>query len=72
MVNKDKLIEELQILLYTKASKFVKKHKLSIRSIKMDSDETIIIENATIMESPSMSKVYKLSNAKINREIKNG
>ncbi len=70
MVDKDKLIIELQELLIKTAVKFT--NKLSIRSIEMDHQETIIIENRSIMDSPSMTKVYKLSNAKINREIENG
>ena len=71
-MSKDKLIQELQILLYTEATKFVKKHKLSIRGIKIDSKETIIIENSTIMDSPSMTKEYKFSNEKLNGELNNG
>jgi len=72
MVDKDKLMNELQELLIKTAVSFTNKYKLSIKSIKIDCDETVIIENATIMDSPSMTKVYKLSNAKINREIDNG
>ena len=72
MVNKDKLMEELQTILYTEVTKFVKKHNLSIKSIKMDSKHTTIIENGTIMDSPSMTKVYKLSNTKLNGELNNG
>ena len=55
-MSKYKLMEELQILLYSEATKFVKKHKLSIKSIKMTCDETTILENGTIMDSPSMTK----------------
>ena len=72
MVDKNKLMIELQELLIKTAVKFTDKHKLSIESIKIDCDDTIITENTTIMDSPSMTKVHKLSNAKINREIENG
>ena len=58
MVDKHKLMIELQELIIKTAVTFNNKHKLSIKSIKMDMDHTIIIENATIMESPSMTRVY--------------
>jgi len=72
MVDKDKLMIELQELMIKTAVTFTDKHKLSIQSIEINNKNTIITEHTTIMDSPSMTKVYKLQNAKINREIENG
>ena len=69
---KDKLMIELQELMIKTAVKFTDKHKLSIQSIKINNDYTTIIENVHVTESPFMTKQYKFSNAKINRELENG
>ena len=72
MVNKDKLMEALQKLIVKTMVNFTKKHKLSIKSINIDYYSTTIIENATIMDSPSMTKTYKISNNNLNTELDNG
>ncbi len=71
-MKKDKLMKELHELLYRTSCKFVKKHKLSIQSIKMDSDFTTIIENVHVTDDPFTIKTYRISNEKINKEQDNG
>ncbi len=70
-MEKDKLMKELQELLYRTSYKFINKNKLSIKYIKINKYTTTIIENTTIMDSPSMTKEYRFSNHDLYRELDN-